>query len=171
MSLKSDYSSVASSAALSTTTSVDLMLSRSSRKQKQQQRLSGLLTIPATPTCAGEFVLNDNKKLLGNNPFATIENGMYFSPMYNVAKQQQYLPSENRVRVASATIIQSAVRRVLTSKRKLLCYHSSVLMKPEYPDKNDDFNRLHHVCAIIIQCHMRSVIAKKIIKKHKKVLI
>jgi len=150
MSLKSEYS-VASSA-LSTTTSVDLMLSR----PRQQRSTSHLPTIPATPTRLQESVDYEM-----NNPLL-IGNGMYLSPMYT-KRGLSKTSNENRVRVACATIIQSAVRRVLTSNQTKKIYQRNLLPTFSNTGKGD-FSCLHHVCAIIIQCHVRSLIAKNFIR-------
>lgn len=84
-------------------------------------------------------------------------------------KEESHPTSTNRVRKASAIIIQSAARRVLSINRTRMQFpqsnHQNVIRSNSF---SDDATRLHHVCAIIIQAHARALIAKNVIKNRGK---
>mmetsp|Transcript_30300 Transcript_30300/g.46260 ORF Transcript_30300/g.46260 Transcript_30300/m.46260 type:complete len:745 (+) Transcript_30300:78-2312(+) len=106
-----------------------------------------------------ESAINSLPVISADKSFEKIEN----ETMSRNLKGESPPNLTNRVRKASAIIIQSAARRVLAIKRT----------REQFPQANqltvirsksfcDETTRLHHVCAIIIQAHARALFAKKV---------
>mmetsp|Transcript_7811 Transcript_7811/g.11943 ORF Transcript_7811/g.11943 Transcript_7811/m.11943 type:complete len:753 (+) Transcript_7811:106-2364(+) len=145
MSLKSDTSSVSS---------IDFGANNGERRRSMESLINSLPVISSA--------IDDDGKLAKEKSSQTIDSE------YRSGHLGMELPtniSSNRVRKASAIIIQSSIRRVLIMKRLKTQFDQADLRTDVRSNSSSrEATRLHHVCAIIIQSHIRSMIAKKVVK-------